>query len=326
MAGMEPFVVAILFSIAVYCVILALIPKRFLAKPSEYTQNMLQTLENEAGDLLPETPAAEQSILRAQGKSDTLITRFFFLLPGTKAFYPLMLKAGLGAEVERFFIVQLGVFTLFVLLLKGWGIIGVLIALVLAYLIGYWRVKRRIAKRNMAFLASFPDALDMIVRSVRSGYPLNAAIKMVAENMQPPISKEFKQVADETAYGSNLIESLTRLTHRIDEPDVRFFVVMLTVQQDVGGNLSESLSNLSSIIRKRRHLRMKVKAMTSEGRATAYVLGALPIVMFGLIYMIQPSHLDPLFYTDTGNILLALAIAILSLGATIVWRLVNPEI
>ena len=149
---------------------------------------------------------------------------------------------------------------------------------------------------------------------------------MVAENMQPPVSKEFKQVADETAYGSSLIESLTRLSKRIDEPDVRFFVVMLTVQQDVGGNLSESLSNLSSIIRKRRQLRMKVRAMTSEGRATAYVLGSMPPVLFGIIYMIQPRHLEPLFVTHTGNIMLGIAVGILAFGAAVIWRLVTPEI
>lgn len=323
---MHPFVAAILFSIAVYCLILALIPRRFLAKPSDYTKNMLQSLEDEADTIVPETSDGEKSILVGQARKDTFASRMFFALPGTRRFYPTMLKAGMGDQLERFFIIQLAVFALCMYLLKSWGMLGLLMALLIAYGSAYWRVKRRIAKRNAAFLASFPDALDMIVRSVRSGYPLNAAIKMVAENMQPPVSKEFKQVADETAYGSSLIESLTRMTHRIDEPDVRFFVVMLTVQQDVGGNLSESLNNLSGIIRKRRHLRMKIKAMTSEGRATAYVLGSLPIAMFGLIYLIQPHHLDPLFHTDTGNILLALAIGILALGATIVWRLVNPEV
>ncbi len=319
---MQPFVVAICFSIAVYCLILVLIPKRMLKKKSEYTQGQLQTLESENPQ---EVAVQDTSILRAGGQNSP-ITRVFFMLPGTKAFYPTMLKAGMAQEVERFFIVQLGVFVLLNYLLRGVGVAGIGIALGLSYMLGYMRVKRRIKSRNMAFLASFPDALDMIVRSVRSGYPLNAAIRMVAENMQPPVSKEFKQVADETAYGSSLIESLSRLAQRIDEPDVRFFVVMLTVQQDVGGNLSESLSNLSGILRKRRHLRMKVRAMTSEGRATAYVLGGLPPALFGIIWFLQPSHLMPLFDTHTGNIMLGFAVGILALGGAITWRLVNPEI
>jgi tight adherence protein B len=323
---MQQVIIAALFSIAIYCVILALMPRRFLAKPSEYTKHMLETLESESVQTESRPISDAPSILITHGVKDTPITRLFFLLPGTKRFLPTLQKAGMTDQLERFFLVQLCLFVLLAYVLRGIAFKGILIALAVAYISGRWRVKRAIHKRNTAFLASFPDALDMIVRSVRSGYPLNAAIRMVAENMQPPVSKEFKQVADETAYGSSLIESLTRLSKRIDEPDVRFFVVMLTVQQDVGGNLSESLSNLSSIIRKRRQLRMKVRAMTSEGRATAYVLGSMPPVLFGIIYMIQPRHLEPLFVTHTGNILLGVAVGILAFGAAVIWRLVTPEI
>jgi tight adherence protein B len=322
---MQSLIVAALFSIAIYCVILALMPKRMTAKPTEHTKNMMMALES---DSQAEAQAAVDapSILRSQGFEETNLTRLFFLLPGSKKFYPLMQRAGIGHQVERFLVVQVVIFILMSFLLRGLGIKGIVLALAIAYFTAYWRVKRRIRKRNNAFLAAFPDALDMIVRSVRSGYPLNGAIRMVAENMQPPVSTEFKRVADETAYGSSLIESLVRMSQRVDEPDVRFFVVMLTVQQDVGGNLSESLNNLSGIIRKRRHLRMKIKAMTSEGRATAYVLGSMPPALFGIIHLLQPKHLEPLFNTNTGNIMLGCAIGILVLGATIVWRLVTPEV
>lgn len=322
---MEPVVIAVMVSVAVFCVILALLPKKS-AKSTEYTKQMLQALEGEAVAAAPLVAAGDSSILKGGSLTSTLVTRAFFALPGAKKLYPLMMKAGIGDQVERFFIVQLAIFALFMFMFRAHGIVGIILSLMLAYIIAIWRVKRRINARNTAFLAAFPDALDMIVRSVRSGYPLSGSIRMVAENTQAPVSTEFKQVADETSYGSNLIEALMRMTQRIDEPDVRFFVVMLTVQQDVGGNLSESLSNLSSILRKRRHLRMKIKAMTSEGRATAYVLGSMPLVTFGLIYAVRPDHLMPLFNTDTGNMMFAFALGILALGATITWRMVHPEV
>jgi tight adherence protein B len=323
---MEPVVIAILVSAAVFCVILALIPKKVMNKSTDYTKQMLQALEGDATLVAAPAAAGDSSILKGGSLTSTLVTRAFFALPGAKRLYPLMMKAGIGDQVERFFIVQLAVFALFMFMFRAHGIVGIILSLMLAYIIAIWRVKRRINARNMAFLAAFPDALDMIVRSVRSGYPLSGSIRMVAENTQAPVSTEFKQVADETSYGSNLIEALMRMTQRIDEPDVRFFVVMLTVQQDVGGNLSESLSNLSGILRKRRHLRMKIKAMTSEGRATAYVLGSMPLVTFGLIYAVRPDHLAPLFNTDTGNMMFAAALGILALGATITWRMVHPEV
>lgn len=322
---MEPVIIAVMVGVAVFCVILALLPKK-AGKSTDYTKHMLQALEGEAAAAAPLVAAGDTSILKGGSLTSTLITRMFFALPGAKKLYPLMMKAGMGDQVERFFIVQLAIFALFMFMFRAHGIVGIILSLMLAYIIAVWRVKRRINARNMAFLAAFPDALDMIVRSVRSGYPLSGSIRMVAENTQPPVSTEFKQVADETSYGSNLIEALMRMTQRIDEPDVRFFVVMLTVQQDVGGNLSESLSNLSNILRKRRHLRMKIKAMTSEGRATAYVLGSMPIVTFGLIYAVRPDHLAPLFNTDTGNMMFAIALGILALGATVTWRMVHPEV
>ena len=103
----------------------------------------------------------------------------------------------------------------------------------------------------------FPDVLDMIVRSVKSGFPLNTAIKLIAENMEPPVSTEFQQVSDEVALGRPLNHSLARLAERIPEQDIKFFVVVLNVQQETGGNLAEVIGNLSGIIRKRKHLRMK---------------------------------------------------------------------
>ena len=166
----------------------------------------------------------------------------------------------------------------------------------------------------------------MIVRSVRSGHPLNSAMRMIAENMDNPVKEEFKQVVDEVSYGRSLPEALNRLAQRIDEPDLNFFVVVLSVQQETGGSLAEVLSNLSSIIRKRRQLRLKIRALTSEGRATSYVLGGLPVVEFIALYFVTPAYLDPLFDTIQGNVILGVAAGLILIAMWIVRAMVNIDI
>lgn len=321
---MEPIVVAVLVSLGVYVIGISLIPKSILARVTPFTRNALQRLAAETANS-PDEGDDVTSIMREQIQKSNIITRVFFTLPGSSLIYPRLLKAGLAENLDSFFTFLLVVMLLLVYMLKSAGLWGILLAVVGTYYAAWMYIKRKIRKRNEAFLLAFPDALDMIVRSVRSGYPLNTSVRMVSENMQAPVSTEFKQVADETAYGSTLIEALQRLSNRIDEPDIRFFVVVLTVQQEVGGNLAEVLSNLSGIIRKRKHLRMKIRALTSEGRATTWVLSGLPLLVAGAIYMTTPSHLTPFFTSTLGNMMLASAIGIVLFGVAIVRKMVNFE-
>lgn len=317
--------VAVLIGVVVYVLIVALIPRRILSDSSQYTKNMLKRLEDE--NVAQSSPQEETvSIMREQMEKADLLTRVFFTLPGSKYIYPKLLKAGVAGNISKFVATLLLIGLTVTWLLRSQGIIAPVAGIIVMYGLAWVYVKRAIKKRSAVFLNNFPDALDMIVRSVRSGYPLAGAIRMVAENMSPPISTEFRQVADETAYGSSLVDSLKRLCQRIDEPDIRFFVVVLSVQQEVGGNLAEVLSNLSGIIRKRKHLRLKVKAITSEGRATAWVLGLLPVFVFLAIYKMSPKHLAPLFDTTMGNFMLAFAIGIVLLGSFIVTKMSNVEV
>lgn len=319
---MEPVVIAILVGIAAYVAVLALMPRRFLSAPS-YTESMLEKLEQEASATLPDQSGA---MFRDEVRPEGALSRAFFALPGTHGLHGRLLKAGLHEAMDTFFMVGLGAFFLLAFVLRDGGAWGVASAFAITILGAWLYINYRVEKRNRAFILLFPDALDMIVRSVRSGYPLNAAVRMVAENMQPPVSTEFRQVADETSYGSPLIDALTRLSHRLDEPDIRFFVVVLSVQQEVGGNLAEVLSNLASIIRKRKNLHMKIRALSSEGRATAWVLGLLPVFEFFAIYMVAPKHLTPLFVTPLGNLVLLGAISIVLLGVFIVRQMIRIEV
>ncbi|NBO17962.1 MAG: hypothetical protein EBV03_01820 [Proteobacteria bacterium] len=320
---MTPVVIAVLIGIAAYLIVIALIPKHILSDTSQYTRHMLQKL---AKDRPVEEVEDNLSMLKSQTDAKDLLSTIFYTLPGAQRAKPKLLRAGLAGNIRSFFLTCLGVFGLTLYITRGMGILAVPLSIAMGYAFAYWLINRRIRQRNQAFLNHFPEALDMIVRSVRSGYPLNSAIRMVAENTQPPLSTEFKQVADEIAYGSTLIEALQRLSYRIDEQDVRFFVIVLTVQQDVGGNLSEVLNNLSGIIRKRKYLRMKIKALASEGRATAWVLGSMPFAEAGLILLVAPDHLTPLFQTAMGHTILGFTAGIVALGIFIVRQMVNIKV
>jgi tight adherence protein B len=249
-------------------------------------------------------------------------------LPFMQQIHSMILQAGLN--VSAFFVVSATaiICVIFMMLVSalGFGITGMIICVVLAiYLPRVW-LKSRIRSRNDKFINQFPDAIDMIVRSVKSGHPLNAALRMIAENSEPPVSTEFKRVVDEISYGRSLTDALYRLSERIEATDVNFFVVVLAVQQETGGNLAEVLGNLSNVLRKRRQLKMKIKAITSEARMTAWILGSLPFVMLGALHLFAPGYLDPLFEEKIGNIILGISISMVAVCMVIVRKMIQIDI
>ena len=147
----------------------------------------------------------------------------------------------------------------------------------------------------------FPVALDIFVRALRSGHPVPAAIELLTEEMEDPIGSQFGLVADEVSYGADLTEALQAMAERWDMDDIRMFVVSLSLQNETGGNLAEILENLSDVIRERASLYMKVRALSAEGRMTGWILGVLPIILFVMLFMVNPPFylevaLDPIFF------------------------------
>lgn len=187
-------------------------------------------------------------------------------------------------------------------------------------------IGRRLNKRNEMFLTDFPDAIDMIVRSVRSGHPLLSSLKLISQNGRPPLSTEFQRVVDEVSYGRPLSESLRKMADRIGILDVNFFVVILSVQQETGGSMAEVLSNLSTIIRKRKQLNLKIKALTSEGRITTWMFSCIPFLQMAVVYFIKPDYLDPLFDTDAGVVCLIISLSLISLAIYIARQLCKMDI
>ncbi len=248
-------------------------------------------------------------------------------IPGAAVLYRLMVQAGYQQKahlVGMALAVFMGAVTFF--LVYKFGALGLIIGLCVTYFISYKFLIGRVEARNRQFIEKFADAIDMIVRAIRSGNPVNSAFRLVAEHGESPVAEEFKRLVDEITYGRVLTEALARLAKRVPEQDVSFFVVVLTVQQETGGNLGEILSKLSHIIRKRKELMLKVRAITAEGRMTSWILGSLPFFEFGALYLMSPEFIEPLLTTSLGNILLGISVGLVAAGMWVINQMIKIEV
>jgi tight adherence protein B len=181
-------------------------------------------------------------------------------------------------------------------------------------------------RRQKKFGAQFPDAIDIIVRSLRAGHPVPVAINMVAREMPDPIGTEFGIVTDEITYGADLETAMRSLYFRVGSDDLPLFVTAVAIQGSTGGNLGEILENLSAVIRMRFKMRRKIRALAAEGRASALILSSLPIGMFGVINFVTPDFYTSVWQYDLTKIGLVLAACWMGIGNFIMYRLVNFKI
>jgi tight adherence protein B len=187
-------------------------------------------------------------------------------------------------------------------------------------------LKFKRSRRQKKFGAQFADALDIIVRSLRAGHPVPISITMVAREMADPIGSEFGIVADEITYGADLETGMRNLYFRIGQDDLPLFVTAVAIQSSTGGNLGEILENLSAVIRQRFKMRRKIRALASEGRASAMILSSLPILMFLVIQVITPQFYASVWNEDLTKICLAAAGGWMLIGNIIMFRMVNFRI
>lgn len=186
----------------------------------------------------------------------------------------------------------------------------------------FW-LNRRIKKRTAKFTNEFSNSVDLIVRGIKAGLPLNECLQIIARESPEPVCSEFKEVVDQQRLGVTMAESLDRLALRMPIPEVRFFSIVIAIQQQAGGNLSEALSNLSGVLRDRATLARKVQAMSSEARAGAMVLGSLPPLVGLAISVMSPKYLSPLFSTTLGNFILLMGMLWMGLGVLAMKKMIN---
>jgi tight adherence protein B len=178
-------------------------------------------------------------------------------------------------------------------------------------------------RREKAFTEEFANAIDVIVRSVKSGLPTNEALKIVAKEISDPVGSEFHKLTEGLKVGVTLDQGLKRMYENMPTAEVSFFGIVMTIQQKSGGNLSEALSNLAFVLRDRKRLQGKIRAMSSEAKASAMIIGSLPPVVMGLVYMTSPQYITTLFTERMGNIMLAGCVAWMTVGILVMRKMIS---
>jgi tight adherence protein B len=199
---------------------------------------------------------------------------------------------------------------------------GLLVGVGLPHLVVGKLIKRRIEKFNKRF----PDAIELMVRGLRSGLPISETIGIVADEIAKPVGIEFRTVADKMRIGRTMDAALQDASERLGTAEFQFFVISLAIQRETGGNLAETLSNLADVLRKRSAMKLKIRAMSSESKASAYIIGALPFIVFGLIWFINGSYMQNFFIDQRLMIAGGIGLVWMAIGAFIMSRMVNFEI
>jgi tight adherence protein B len=199
---------------------------------------------------------------------------------------------------------------------------GLLIGAGLPHLVVNYLIKRRINN----FTAKFPDGIELLVRGLRSGLPVAETLGVVASEVPGPVGSEFRSVVERMRIGRTMEESLQETANKLNTAEFQFFVITLAIQRETGGNLAETLSNLADVLRKRAQMKLKIKAMSSESKASAYIVGALPFAVFCMVYWVNPDYLAG-FFTDERLIIAGLGgIVWMSIGGFIMAKMVSFEI
>jgi tight adherence protein B len=199
---------------------------------------------------------------------------------------------------------------------------GLFVGIGLPHFIVGKMIKRRVNKFNV----NFPDAIELMVRGLRSGLPITETLGIVASEIPGPVGIEFRMVSDKMKIGRTMEAALQETADRLGTPEFQFFVITLAIQRETGGNLAETLSNLADVLRKRAQMKLKIRAMSSESKASAYIVGALPFVVFILVFMMNPSYMGKFFVDERLMVAGLGGIIWMSIGGFIMAKMVNFEI
>ena len=265
-----------------------------------------------------------KTIASAQGQS-TLTN----LLPRREELEKRIRRTGKGWTVSQYMFASMALFVVVtgaLLALRApmlmAGLVGLMISLGLPYMIVGMAIKKRVKKFN----ARFPDAIDLLVRGLKSGLPVTETFQVVSQELPGPVGEEFKGVVERIRIGNTMEAALQESADMLGTPEFQFFCITIQIQRETGGNLAETLANLSEVLRKRAQMKLKIKAMSSEAKASAYIVGALPFFVFGVVWSMNPSYLAG-FFTEQRLIVTGLGgLVWMSIGAGIMAKMISFEI
>ena len=235
-------------------------------------------------------------------------------------------RAGLSWSKRQFALISaaIGLGLFMVGLISGAGLIGgVALGFAGAFGVPRWLLSYLKNRREAKFLEAFPDAVDIIVRGVKTGLPLHDCIKMIAAEAPEPLKTEFRMIVETQSVGMPLGDACAKLYERTPLPEANFFGIVVAIQQKAGGNLSEALGNLSKVLRDRKKMKAKIQAMAQEAKASAAIIGALPIAVMTLVYLTSPEYISLLFTNSLGHLMLAGSAIWMTMGVLVMKKMIN---
>ena len=329
---MNMTVVLIFFGVAISLGSLIFAVSGIASKPRKRMQGRIETIRLRAAGHVVTRNEENANTVKKQITSrfplfEKLAKRF---LPNQEMLAARLARTGREISIGAYIMVNIATALLGILLtilILGQSIaLALLLGLIVGVGLPHMVIGQMATRRLKQFTEQFPDSIDLIVRGLKSGLPVTESIASVGQEMADPVGKEFRDISDRVKFGQPLDEALWETARRLDTAEFKFFVISLAIQKETGGNLSETLANLSEILRRRRQMRLKVRAMSSEARASAYILGSLPFLMFGVIYMLNPGYEEQLFTDPRGKIMLVIAVGMMASGIGVMAKMVRFEI
>ena len=235
-------------------------------------------------------------------------------------------RAGLSWSKRQFVIISaaIGIALFMAGLLTGAGLLPAIgLGFAGAFGLPFWLLSFLKKRRENKFLNAFPDAVDMIVRGVKAGLPLIDCMKMITIEAPEPLKSEFRAIVETQAVGIPLGEACAKLYERTPVPEANFFGIVIAIQQKAGGNLSEALGNLSRVLRDRKKMKAKIQAMSQEAKASAGIIGALPIAVMTLVYITSPAYIALLWTEPLGHVMLAVSAVWMGIGVMVMKKMIN---
>jgi len=295
---------------------------------SKAIKRRMEMVKERHGDVIAGNAQAQirklmaQRASRVEGFASTLIPKPALLRRRLEA-------TGKNITIARYAMICLGILVTVagLLMMRGFPVVLSTFAGLFFGIGGpHFIIGKMIARRLKKFNSNFPDAIELMVRGLRSGLPITETLGIVAGEISGPVGIEFRAVADRMKIGRTMEVALQETADRLGTPEFQFFVITLAIQRETGGNLAETLSNLADVLRKRAQMKLKIKAMSSEAKASAWIVGALPFVVFGLVSFMNPTYMGA-FFTDQRLMVAGIGGMIwMSIGVLVMAKMVNFEI
>ena len=273
---------------------------------------------------------SEERMRRITASRDTRMDLAFGkLLPNPQNLQKRLNMTGRSWTVGQYGLVSAGLLVITTLLLRVEGL-PLLLALLVGVVIGaglpHFLVGKVIQRRVNKFTVKFPDAIELLVRGLRSGLPISETMSVVASEVDGPVGEEFRAVSDKMKIGRSMDAALQDTADRLGTPEFQFFVITIAIQRETGGNLAETLANLATVLRQRAQMKLKIRAMSSESKASAYIVGSLPFIVFVMIWFINASYMQNFFVDQRLMIAGIGGLVWMGIGAFIMAKMVNFEI